>query len=59
LVSARTLFADKRNNKADVVEHPEVFDHVGILVNRPPGTAGLPFSSSSDDSELTALASKK
>jgi len=27
--------------KADVAEHPEVFDHVGILVNEPPGTAGL------------------
>ena len=30
--------------KADVVEHPEVFDHVGLLVNEPPGTAGLPLS---------------
>ena len=29
--------------KADVVEHPEVFDHVGLLVNGPPGGAGLPF----------------
>jgi len=29
--------------KADVVENPKVFDHVGILVNEPPGTAGLPF----------------
>jgi len=29
--------------KTDVVEHPEVFDHVGLLVNEPPGTAGLPF----------------
>jgi hypothetical protein len=30
--------------KADVVEHPdEVFDHVGLLVNEPPGRAGLPF----------------
>ena len=24
--------------KADVVEHPEVFHHVGLLVNEPPGT---------------------
>src|SRR4029453_11497815 len=24
--------------KADVAEHPEVFDHVGLLVNKPPGT---------------------
>jgi hypothetical protein len=29
--------------KADVVEHPEVFDHVGLLVNEPPDPAGLPF----------------
>jgi hypothetical protein len=29
--------------KADVVENPEVFDHVGLLVNEPPGPAGLPF----------------
>jgi len=25
------------------------FDHAGLLVNRPPGTAGLPFNQSSDD----------
>jgi hypothetical protein len=30
--------------KADVAEHPEVFHHVGLLVNEPPGTAGLPFN---------------
>jgi hypothetical protein len=30
--------------KTDVAEHPAVFDHVGLLVNRPTGTAGLPFS---------------
>jgi hypothetical protein len=29
--------------KADVAEHPQVFDHVGLLVNRPPGIAELPF----------------
>jgi hypothetical protein len=29
--------------KAGVVEHPEVFDHAGLLVNGPPGMAGLPF----------------
>jgi hypothetical protein len=29
--------------KADVAEHLGVFDHVGLLVNEPPGTAGLPF----------------
>jgi hypothetical protein len=29
--------------KADVVEYPEGFDHVGLLVNEPPGRARLPF----------------
>jgi hypothetical protein len=29
--------------KADVVEYLEVFGHVGLLVNRPPGTAELPL----------------
>jgi hypothetical protein len=29
--------------KADVHDYPMVFMHVGLLVNRPPGTAGLPF----------------
>jgi hypothetical protein len=28
--------------KADVVEHPEVFDHVGLLATGPAGDAGLP-----------------
>jgi len=37
-------FAPPQTKKADVVEHPEVFDHVGLLVNEPPGMAGLPFS---------------
>jgi len=26
-----------------VVERPEAFDHVGVLVNEPPGIAELPF----------------
>jgi hypothetical protein len=30
--------------KADVVEHPKVFDHVGLLCNKPPGPAGLSFT---------------
>jgi hypothetical protein len=34
---------DPTSKKADVVEHPEVFLHVGLLVNGPPGLAGLPF----------------
>jgi hypothetical protein len=29
--------------KADVVECCKTFDHAGLLVNGPPGTAGLPF----------------
>jgi hypothetical protein len=29
--------------KADVAEYPQVLDHVGLLFNEPPGTAGLPF----------------
>jgi hypothetical protein len=29
------------NKKADVAEHPKAFDHVGLLVNEPPGTAEL------------------
>lgn len=32
-----------REKKADVTEHPEVFNHVGLLFNEPPGAAGLPF----------------
>ncbi len=31
-----------KNKKADVAEHPEVFDHVGLLTNEPLGTAGVP-----------------
>jgi len=33
-----------RTKKADVAEHPKAFDHVGLLFNKPPGTAGLFFS---------------
>jgi hypothetical protein len=31
------------NKKADMVEHPMVFDHVGLLGNEPPGKTGLLF----------------
>ncbi len=34
--------------KADVAENPEVFHHVGLLFNRPPGMAGLHFNESSE-----------
>ena len=37
------LAADPRNKKADVLEYSEAFEHVGLLVNGPPGSAGLPF----------------
>jgi hypothetical protein len=29
--------------KADVAKYPKVFDHVGLLVNEPPGKTGLLF----------------
>jgi hypothetical protein len=37
------LFRCTENKKNDVMEHPKAFDHVGLLVNQPPGTAGLLF----------------
>ena len=37
-----TANATKRK-KTDVAKHPEAFNHVGLLVNEPPDTAGLPF----------------
>ena len=32
----------QRNKNADVMEYPEVLDHIGLLVDGPPGLAGLP-----------------
>jgi len=29
--------------KTGVLEHPEAFEHAGLLVNEPPGWAGLLF----------------
>jgi hypothetical protein len=37
------LSRNNDNKKADVAEHLEVFDHVGLLTNEPPGTAELLF----------------
>jgi hypothetical protein len=34
-----------RTKKADVVEHPKVFGHVGLLFNKPPGKPGCSSSS--------------
>jgi hypothetical protein len=33
-----------RTKKADVVERPKEFDHVGLLFNEPPAKFGLLFS---------------
>lgn len=33
----------RERKKTGVVEHLEVFDHAGLLVNGPTGTAGLPL----------------
>jgi hypothetical protein len=32
-----------KTKKADVVQHPKAFYHVGILFNKPPGRAELFF----------------
>ena len=40
----RPLGVTASEKKADVAEHPEAFNHVGLLVNEPPGPAGLPFT---------------
>jgi hypothetical protein len=37
-----TAVADK-NEKTDATKYPKALRHVGLLVNRPPGTAGLLF----------------
>jgi hypothetical protein len=34
-------FRDTKTKKADVIKHPKVFHHVGLLFNQPPGMAGL------------------
>lgn len=38
-----TVSLRQEKKKADMTEHPKAFDHVGLLVNGLPGTAGLPF----------------
>jgi hypothetical protein len=42
-LTLRSKTIQPRTKKADMAEHPEVLDHVGLLTNEPPGTAGLPF----------------
>ena len=36
-------FIGRKQKKAGVLEHPEGFQHAGLLVTEPPGHAGLPF----------------
>jgi len=35
--------ASIENKKADVVQLPKAFNHVGLLFNEPPGRAGVSF----------------
>ena len=42
LVVRRWSSASQAKKKADVVERPQAFDHVGLLVNEPSGSAGFP-----------------
>jgi len=37
-----------RTKKADVLEHPRVFQHVGLLMNEPTGKSSLLLISSSE-----------
>ena len=43
LVTLVKTTESESEKKADVAEHPEVFRHVGLLVNGLPGAAELPF----------------
>jgi hypothetical protein len=52
--SSEECLAKRETKKADVAEHPEVFDHVGLLVNEPSSYAGVLFIKSSDKLAQTA-----
>jgi hypothetical protein len=39
-----SLFATGSEKKPARSNSTKVFDHAGLLVNKPPGTAGLPFT---------------
>ena len=43
LIGFPSLWSAPETKKADVIKYPEACDHVGLLVNEPPGTAGLLF----------------
>ena len=47
LATVATRF-HQAQKKADEAATPKGFNHVGLLVNRPPGSAGLPFNKSSE-----------
>jgi hypothetical protein len=42
----------RKRKEAGVLEHAQVFDHAGVLIDEPPGMAGLPFVESSDNCKL-------
>jgi len=43
LLGACDLPVPPKTKKADVAEHPEGFNHVGLLYDKPPAKDGLPF----------------
>ena len=43
MVTMGSPTSSQGKKKADVAEHPGVFNHVGLLVNGFPSTAGLSF----------------
>jgi hypothetical protein len=44
-----------KTKKADTAEHPKVFDHVGLLVNKPSSYSGVPFVKSSNNELISAF----
>jgi hypothetical protein len=48
-VASRTSTPVSRTKKADVAEHPEVFNHVGLLVNESPGMGRVALYLASDN----------
>jgi len=48
-----------RAKKTGVREHPAVFTHVGVLANKSPGKAELPFVPSSDDRDSNSIRSQR
>lgn len=37
VMCVHVIHSKPQNKKADMAEHPEVFDHVGLLINQPLG----------------------